>query len=83
MMELGQFILENQVKNCLYNDKNKNDINVVNNMYGQYRLKLPFCLEINGAYKHAISVVGVFFIMIILAVAYLIHRKRSERGKDE
>ena len=83
MMELGQFILENQVINCLYNDKNKNDINVVNNMYGQYRLKLPFCLEINGAYKHAISVVGVFFIMIILAVAYLIHRKRSERGKDE
>ena len=83
MMQFGHIIVENQVINCLYNDKNKNDINVVNNIYGQYRLKLPFCLEINGAYKHAISVVGVFFIMIILAVAYLIHRKRSERGKDE
>ena len=58
-------------------------IHVIDNIYGQYRLKLTFCLEINGAYKHAISVVGVFFILITIAVAYIIHRKRSERGKDK
>ena len=40
-------------------------------------------LGINGAYEHAMSVVGVFFILITIAVAYIIRRKRSERGKDK
>ena len=40
-------------------------------------------LGINGPYKHAISVVGVLFILITIAVAYIIYRKRSERGKNE
>ena len=42
-----------------------------------------FALGINGPYEHAISVVGVFFILITIAVAYIIHRKRSEKGKDK
>ena len=29
------------------------------------------------------SVVGAFFILITIAVGYIIHRKRSERGKDK
>ena len=42
-----------------------------------------YFLGINGAYEHAMSVVGVFFILITIAVAYIIRRKRSERGKDK
>ena len=54
----------------------------VNSTHEYKTIEMSIFLGINGAYEHAMSVVGVFFILITMAVAYIIHRKRSERGKD-
>ena len=57
--------------------------NLVDPIYEYTTIEISIFLGINGPYNHAISVVGVFFILITIGVAYIIHRKRSERGKDE
>ena len=57
---------------------------IIDPMHEYKTIKISiFALGINGPYEHAISVVGVFFILITIAVAYIIHRKRSEKGKDK
>ena len=77
--ESGEFLLQRYT----YNWYLLKFYYLVNPTHEYKTIEMSIFLGINGAYEHAMSVVGVFFILITIAVAYIIRRKRSERGKDK